>query len=59
MKHNYVQKWTVSKQSAIQKRLFFEKSQFLVFFIKRFLHTFLPKTDFLLPDHLYWIADNS
>ena len=32
MKQNYVQKWTVSEQSAIQKRLFFEKSQFLFFY---------------------------
>ena len=31
MKHNYAQKWTVSEQSAIQKRLLFEKSPFLFF----------------------------
>ena len=40
-KHDYVKKWSVSEQSAIQKRLLFEKSQF--FFIKRFLHTFCQK----------------
>ena len=49
MKHNYVHKWTVSEQSAIQKRLFFEKSQLLFFFIKRFLHTFCQKRTFCYP----------
>ena len=58
MKCNYVKKWTVSEQSAIQKRLFFEKSAFLYFSKIIFAH-FLPKTDFLLSDHFFWIADNS
>ena len=47
MKHNYVQKWIVSEQSAIQKRLFFEKKS--GFFIKRFLHTFWQKRTFCYP----------
>ena len=46
-------------ESAIQKRLFFEKSQFLCFLLSDFCTLFLPKTDFLLLDHLFWIADNS
>ena len=37
----------------------FLKKVSLYFFIERFLHTFCQKTDFLLSDHLYWIADNS
>ena len=59
MKHNYAQKWTVSELSAIQKWHFLvEKIRF--YFFKLFLHTFVfPKTDFLLLDHLFWIADNS
>ena len=32
MKHNYAQKWTISELAAIQKRLFFEKSDFLFFY---------------------------
>ena len=48
MKHNYAQKWTVSELSAIQKRLFFEKSEFL-FFIKLFLHVFFQKRTFCYP----------
>ena len=43
MKHNYAQKWTVSELWAIKKKHFFEKSQFLFFFIKQFLHTFYQK----------------
>ena len=58
MKHNYAQKWTVFKLSAIQKRHFFEKIRFL-FFIKLFFAHFFSKNDFLLPNHLFWIADNS
>ena len=59
MKHNYAQKWTVSEVSAIQKCHFFENIRFY-FFIKLFLHTFSQKNpDFLLLDHLFWIADNS
>ena len=48
MKHNYAKKWTVSELSAIQKRCFFGAI---------FAH-FMPKADILLPDNLYWIADN-
>ena len=49
MKHKYAQKLTVSELSAIQKRLFFwKKSEFLVFFIKLFLHTFCQKRTFIL-----------
>ena len=58
-----LKKWTVSDFWVIgdsKKALFWKKSGFLNFFIKLFLHTFFfPKTDFLLPDHLFWIADNS
>ena len=57
MKHDYAQKWAVSEESDIQKGYFFEKSQFY-FLLAIFAH-FLPKTDFLLLDHLFWIADNS
>ena len=32
MKHNFAQKWTVSEQSAIQKRYFFYKSPFYFFY---------------------------
>ena len=49
MKHNYVQKWTVSEQSAIKKRLFFFKKSPFLFFIKWFLHTFCQKRTFCYP----------
>ena len=50
MKHNYVQKWTVSEQSAIQKRLLFEKSPFLFYFLlSDFCTLFAKKRTFCYP----------
>ena len=40
------------------KKVFFEKKSVFIFLLNNFW-TLLPKTDFLLPDHLFWIADNS
>ena len=40
MKHNYVKKLTVSEQSAIQKRLFFEKSPVFIFLLSDFCTLF-------------------
>ena len=40
------------------KKVLFWKKYILIFLLSDFAH-FLPKTDFLLPDPLYLIADNS
>ena len=46
MKCDFPQKLTVSEQSAIQKRLFFEKSQFIFFLLSDFCTLFAKKRTF-------------
>ena len=58
MKHNYVKKMNRFWVIGDSKKVVFWKKVRFYFFIKLLLHTFFffQKTDFLLPDHLFWMA---